>query len=632
MIRVTERAEPGPSTVGAESEPPAAAPPTPRIAPTDGELLAVFRRRQDADALERLIGRHSAMVWSVCRQTLRCEQDAEDAFQATFLLLVRHARAIKSSESAAGWLYRVAHRTALAARKRSATRREEALAVDPDSPAEEQFPDLESRQLAGVLMQELRRLPQSYQTALVLRYLEGRSRREIADQTDTTVAAVQGQLARGKRLLRRRLLRRGVSLSVAMGALAAGSSARSGPSAAAVTATTTNATSLVTGGTLAASAAVLSLYRQGVRTMLAYAMVKPTAAVAVAVTVLLAISGESPGAGASVANPQPLQLLAALPDEEQAATPSVAIISPQTTAVEEDAKSRRRESSEPLAAVAPPTDVGGSRLSSRIELGSPETDQFVAAPQPVRRIGYSDNKADGKKSLGGGGHLIKFTLPDGAVGVKSLRIHGSRYGARQAPREDFEITFLSEDRSEIIDVRRAAYGLFRRGAEKWTNVRLGQPVVDLPKIVLGRHRLPPRADEGRSTSATTRRPAASNRCSGLAQQEPSEHRPVGFGGDWMVEAVLEREQPAPQANRAESANNEPIDWVERIYQLAVELDGTDESYRSARAEVRSICRLRECVPHNRQCSRQRSVWASFLQSRRRMAGLSPLDGVDAVRE
>lgn len=275
------------------------------IEASDGELLRLFAREPSDEAFARLIERHGAMVWRVCRQVLPLRHDAEDAYQATFLQLARRARMVRASESAAGWLYRVALRTSLAAKRRGRRRREAPLEAEPPA-AETAFPDLAGRETVAALMDELNRLPAKYRTPLVLRYLEGRSRREIASQTDATIATVQGRLARGKAILRSRLLRQGVSLSAAM-AVVAGSSANGDELAPArlISQTTGNATALATGGSLAASAAVMSLYREGVRVMLFGQAAKPAAAVAamlVAATLLAApvVDGVEPDASDSV--------------------------------------------------------------------------------------------------------------------------------------------------------------------------------------------------------------------------------------------------------------------------------------------------------------------------------------------
>lgn len=302
-------------------------PGVPRIESTDGELISLFARHDDRDALDRLIDRHASMVWRVCRQALRRPQDAEDAFQATFLLLIKNAKSIQSSDSAAGWLYRVAYRTSIRARKQLAARREESLAVDPDAPSEKAFPDLLRKQTTGVLVEELMRLPAKYQTPLVLRYLEGQSRRAIADQTDTTIAAVQGQLARGKQLLRRRLLRRGVSLSAAMAALGlAGRGAQAAETAPAhvVAQTTSNGVALASGGSLAASAAVVSLYQEGVRAMLLIWIAKPAGvAASIAAVALLAMVPGAEGDKQTTTPSATLQLAVDLPSEREASTPGV---------------------------------------------------------------------------------------------------------------------------------------------------------------------------------------------------------------------------------------------------------------------------------------------------------------------
>ena len=316
----------------------------PEIVATDGELLQVFLRGAkgphrggsdgDENAFARLVERHGGMVWRVCRQVLPVRQDAEDAFQVTFLLLARKAGAIKASQSAAGWLYRVALRTAIAKKRQNRKRSETPLENHPLAPAETAFPDLAGRETASILMEELQQLPKKYQTPLVLRYLEGQSRRAIADQTDSTIATVQGQLVRGKKLLRSRLLRRGVSLSAAM-AIVSGAAARAAEeslpfgqsSNLLVAQTTSNATALVTGGSITASVAVMSLMREGVRGMLVAQLSKPLMASALAAAVALlmtpAIASDTPGADAS--GSPVVKLNAEAPVETATQTPVVAV-------------------------------------------------------------------------------------------------------------------------------------------------------------------------------------------------------------------------------------------------------------------------------------------------------------------
>src|SRR6185503_5185918 len=98
------------------------------ILSTDGELLMRFVRHRDDGAFAEIVARHGGLVWIVCRDVLRHHQDVEVAFQATFFILAERAGSIRSSESAAAWLYKVAQRTSLAARRKRSRRREEELA------------------------------------------------------------------------------------------------------------------------------------------------------------------------------------------------------------------------------------------------------------------------------------------------------------------------------------------------------------------------------------------------------------------------------------------------------------------------------------------------------------------------
>jgi RNA polymerase sigma factor (sigma-70 family) len=155
------------------------------------------------------------MVLGVCRRVLRHTQDAEDACQATFLVLARHAATVRRREALAGWLYRVAHRIALKARgaivRRKAAGGKWASELQPDAAEEVTW----SEALA-VLDEELARLPAGYRAALALCYLQGRTQDEAARQLGWSLGTLRGQLERGRDKLRARLLRRGVSLPAAL--------------------------------------------------------------------------------------------------------------------------------------------------------------------------------------------------------------------------------------------------------------------------------------------------------------------------------------------------------------------------------------------------------------------------------
>ncbi|HKB42720.1 MAG TPA: sigma-70 family RNA polymerase sigma factor [Gemmataceae bacterium] len=181
---------------------------------TDRQLLARFATQRDEAAFALLVARHGAMVLGVCRRLLRHEQDTEDAFQAVFLVLARRAGSVGWQESVGGWLYEVAHRVAAKALSGAAqrrTREREAAAMRTEWTDAEDV----SEDATGPAHEELRRLPEKYRLPVVLCYLEGKSHTEAAVQLGWPLGTVKGRLARARVLLRRRLARRGVVLSVA---------------------------------------------------------------------------------------------------------------------------------------------------------------------------------------------------------------------------------------------------------------------------------------------------------------------------------------------------------------------------------------------------------------------------------
>jgi RNA polymerase sigma factor (sigma-70 family) len=181
---------------------------------TDGELLECFVNRRDGAAFATLVRRHGPMVLGVCRRVLRDEADAEDAFQATFLILVRKAASIRPPSMVGNWLYGVAHTTALKARAMNAKRatKEKAAAAVPRS----EDTTSGSEQLLALLDQELKALPDIYRAAIVLCDIEGKSIKEGAAQLGCPPGTVGTRLARGRRLLAQRLSRRGLAVSGAL--------------------------------------------------------------------------------------------------------------------------------------------------------------------------------------------------------------------------------------------------------------------------------------------------------------------------------------------------------------------------------------------------------------------------------
>jgi RNA polymerase sigma factor (sigma-70 family) len=174
---------------------------------------------ESQEAFGALVDRHGPMVLGVCRHVLHTHHDAEDAFQATFLVLARKGGSIRNRRVLAGWLHEVAHRTAIKARARAARRRllerEGAelapAAVEPNSQDEAAA----WNELRPVLHAEVEMLPERYRIPVILSYLEGKTNEEVAALLRWPVGTVKGRLSRARELLRRRLTRRGLTLSAA---------------------------------------------------------------------------------------------------------------------------------------------------------------------------------------------------------------------------------------------------------------------------------------------------------------------------------------------------------------------------------------------------------------------------------
>ncbi len=181
---------------------------------TDGRLLERFLSRRDQQALAELVQRHAPMVWGVCRRILGNHHDAEDAFQATFLVLVRRAGCVRPRDMVVNWLYGVAHQTALKARATMAKRRSREKQVNetPDRGVVTevgQCPDLEP-----LLDHELSRLPAKYRVVIALCDLEGKSRKEAAHQLALPEGTVSSRLTTARKLLAKRLARHGLAWTV----------------------------------------------------------------------------------------------------------------------------------------------------------------------------------------------------------------------------------------------------------------------------------------------------------------------------------------------------------------------------------------------------------------------------------
>jgi RNA polymerase sigma factor (sigma-70 family) len=269
---------------------------------TDGQLLARFVGARDEASFAALVRRHGPMVLGVCRRVLHDFHEAEDAFQATFLVLARKAGSVVKRDSVGCWLYQVAYHTALEARTMSAWRRARERPTS-DLPHPEVAPT-EVQDWRPLLDRELSFLPEKYKAAIVLCDLEGRTRKEAARLLAITEGTLSSRLARGRALLAKRLARCGVTLSGGALAVALSQEASAAVSAGLVS-STAKVAALVAAGQVAAVSTTAVLLMKGVmKTML----VKKLRLVAGAVVVLLALGAvgvayQAGGSGSAQAAP-----------------------------------------------------------------------------------------------------------------------------------------------------------------------------------------------------------------------------------------------------------------------------------------------------------------------------------------
>jgi RNA polymerase sigma factor (sigma-70 family) len=186
-------------------------------AAADATLLTRWIEQRDQQAFAALMARHGPMVLGVCRRLLGDVHEAEDVFQAVFLVLARRASCVRRPEALAGFLHAVAVRLARKARAGKHRRQRIETNVEIPEPISLQSHPLDvlsGRELLALLDEEIARLPERYRLPLVLCLLEGRTIEEAARQLGWSVGSLRGRLTRGRERLRRWLMRRGVDLSV----------------------------------------------------------------------------------------------------------------------------------------------------------------------------------------------------------------------------------------------------------------------------------------------------------------------------------------------------------------------------------------------------------------------------------
>lgn len=270
----------------------------PDAALTDGELLTLYLARRDESAFAALVRRHGPMVLGVCRRVLGNLADAEDAFQATFLVLVRKASSVRPREKVATWLHGVAYHTALKARAAAVKRRvkeRQAVGMERPEARDDRWADL-----LPLLDQELHLLPERYRVPIVLCDLEGKTHKEAALQMGWPQGTLSGRLSRARALLARRLARHGVALSGA----ALPTALSPDPVSAALTAATAKAALAFVVGRMLVSAKVIALAEGTVKAMLLTKLKVVTAGLLVVLTVGMACAFGTQKAGHAPTAPE----------------------------------------------------------------------------------------------------------------------------------------------------------------------------------------------------------------------------------------------------------------------------------------------------------------------------------------
>jgi RNA polymerase sigma factor (sigma-70 family) len=316
----------------------------------DFQLLERFIAEHDEAAFALLLHRHGPMVLGVCQRLLPNPHDCEDAFQATFLVLLRKARSLRRRELLANWLYGVAHRTALKARCRSAHRHVHERELGDIPAAIDASAEVNRRDLRAVLEEEVNRLPAKYRVPVILCYLEGKTFAEAAVQLGWPAGTVSGRLARARDLLRKRLKRRDVTLAAGWEALMLQPAGPAQVSTVLINSSLKSATSLMAGS--ATGAAVISgpvaVLTEGVLTAMFLTKIKILVAV---VGIGLTVTGSGVLVSAKMAGQSPNK------QEEQSRSPApaFAVAKNSGSRLDQTKKSRDKKVS-PMNEKATPDD------------------------------------------------------------------------------------------------------------------------------------------------------------------------------------------------------------------------------------------------------------------------------------
>ena len=258
--------------------------------PSDSDLMNRFIANKDPEAFAALVDRYGGIVWSVCRRILSRQEDAEDAFQAVFLVLVKEGPGIRNRGAIGSWLYGVAYRTSMKARRKMGRQSNLDQNAASRSPEEGPAGAAASRELMRVLDEEISLLPDKFRAPFVLCCIEGLSKSEAAQELQWKDGTVSGRLAAARKMLRKRLTRRGIQLSAAMAILALTGKSATAAVPALLLQTTIHSLTAQAAGHAALSPAALTL-ADGMCRTLALAKAKVVCASLLAATITLGSIG-----------------------------------------------------------------------------------------------------------------------------------------------------------------------------------------------------------------------------------------------------------------------------------------------------------------------------------------------------
>ncbi|MEZ6049158.1 MAG: sigma-70 family RNA polymerase sigma factor [Planctomycetaceae bacterium] len=276
----------------------------------DEELLKLYLAEGDQGAFTQLVEKHAALVLGICKRILRDQQEAEDCFQQVFLKLARKGETIRHRDSIVSWLFVVAHREAVRRAQQCSRMPLITLEEEPMPLASEQESRPEAIESAVALQEEVSRLPDTYRGPIVLCYLQGKSREETARELKATDASIKARLARGRELLRKRLVKRGIVYGTAITAWQSTSSLSAATVSSTLIAQTVavSATQATTVSTGLAGSTSLSSFKSGALKLMALSnSSKIGISVGIVVLTLLGLStvlflGDSPDSKKSETN------------------------------------------------------------------------------------------------------------------------------------------------------------------------------------------------------------------------------------------------------------------------------------------------------------------------------------------